>query len=73
MADILHRVGIGVRPERVYSALATIDGLRHWWIGQTTGDADTGGSIDFGFCTMAVVKAVPNELVHWRCTRGPDE
>ncbi len=73
MPDILHRVGIGVRPERVYSAIATIDGLRHWWVVETTGDAKKGGSINFGFCEMEVVKAVPSELVHWRCTRGPDE
>ena len=73
MPDILHRVGVGVPPERVYAALATIDGLRHWWVIETTGDASTGGSINFGFCEMAVVNAVPNELVHWRCTRGPAE
>ena len=29
MPDILHRVGIGVRPERVYAALTTLEGLRH--------------------------------------------
>ncbi|MBS4098077.1 MAG: SRPBCC domain-containing protein [Sulfuricella sp.] len=73
MPDILHRVGIAAPPERVYSALATIDGLSHWWVVETTGNANTSGSINFGFCEMAVISAVPNELVHWRCTRGPDE
>jgi uncharacterized protein YndB with AHSA1/START domain len=73
MPDILHRVGIDVRPERVYSALTTVDGLRHWWVGETRGDARLGGSINFGFCDMQVIEAIPNELVHWRCTRGPDE
>ncbi|TRZ56584.1 MAG: SRPBCC domain-containing protein [Rhodocyclaceae bacterium] len=73
MPDILHRVGIGVPPERVYAALATIEGLRHWWVVDTTGNPATGGSINFVFCEMAVVRAVPNELVRWRCTRGPDE
>lgn len=73
MPDILHRVGIGVRPERVYSALATIEGLRRWWTVGAAGSAAAGGTINFGFCEMAVLKAVPNELVHWRCERGPDE
>jgi len=73
MPDILHRVGIGVRPERVYAALTTINGLRHWWVVETTGDARAGGVIDFGFCDMQVIKAVSNKLVRWRCTHGPDE
>lgn len=73
MPDILHRVGIGVRPERVYAALTTTDGLRHWWTLEATGDASAGGVIDFGFCEMQVVDAATNELVHWRCTRGSDE
>lgn len=73
MADILHRVGIAVRPERVYAALTTIDGLRRWWIHETSGDPEAGGTIDFGFCDMQVLRAVPGELVHWRCVRGPEE
>ena len=73
MPDILHRVGIGANPERVYAALTTIDGLRHWWVVETTGRAELGGTINFGFCDMQVLEAVPDKLVHWRCTRGPDE
>ena len=73
MPDILHRVGIGVPPQRVCAALTTTEGLRHWWVGETRGDAKKGGLIDFGFCDMQVVDAVPDELVRWRCARGPDE
>ncbi len=51
MPDILHRVGIGANPERVYAALTTIDGLRHWWVVETTGRAELGGTIDFGSAT----------------------
>jgi hypothetical protein len=29
---IRHRVGINVKPERVFAALTTIDGLRGWWV-----------------------------------------
>ena len=73
MPDILHRVGIGVTPEKVYAALTTIDGLRHWWVVDTKGQARPGGTIDFGFCDMLVAEARPNERVLWRCTRGPAE
>src|SRR5512140_3495061 len=73
MPDILHRVGIGVRPHRVFDALTTIGGLRGWWISMAFGDPHPGGEVDFGFCRMLVLDAVPNERVHWRCVSGPDE
>ena len=73
MPDILHRVGINATPEKVFEALSTIEGLRHWWTIETTGDAKQGGLINFGFCEMKVVESRVNELVHWKCVRGPDE
>ncbi len=73
MPDILHRVGIVASPQKVYAALATIDGLRHWCIVDTAGDAGKGGVIDFGFCAMGVVASEPERIVRWKCTRGPDE
>ena len=73
MPDILHRVGINAKPDKVFAALTTIPGLSSWWISDTTGHATQGGEIDFGFCEMRVLDAEPGKLVHWRCTRGPDE
>jgi uncharacterized protein YndB with AHSA1/START domain len=73
MPDILHRVGINAKPQKVYTALTTLEGLRGWWVSSTKGKASKGGSIDFEFCRMKVVAAVPGSLVHWRCTHGPDE
>lgn len=73
MPDILHRVGIDATPEKVFDALATIDGLRGWWVSTTEGNPTQGGTIDFGFCDMNVVAAEPGRLVHWRCARGPSE
>jgi uncharacterized protein YndB with AHSA1/START domain len=46
MPDILHRVGIDATPEKVFEVLSTFDGLRHWWIRETTGDSKPGGVID---------------------------
>jgi uncharacterized protein YndB with AHSA1/START domain len=73
MVDILHRVGIDARPDKVFAALTTIEGLRGWWVSTATGNAAKGGIIDFGFCDMQVISAEPDRLVHWRCTRGPNE
>jgi len=71
MPDILHRVGIAAQPERVLESLATLDGLRGWWVSDTKGDPK-GGTIDFGFCKMQVLEATPRR-VHWRCVGGPPE
>jgi uncharacterized protein YndB with AHSA1/START domain len=73
MPDILHRVGIDAKPERVYDTLTTTDGLRSWWVSTAAGDAGQGGTIDFGFCKMQVIAAVPGKLVEWRCVDGPPE
>ena len=73
MPDILHRVGIDAPPERVFEALTTPQGLRGWWVTDATGDADAGGTIDFGFCRMRVVEIEPDHLVRWHCIAGPEE
>ena len=73
MPDILHRVGIDAPPERVYEALTTSEGLRGWWVAEAKGDPASGGTIDFGFCRMQVLEAVPGERVRWRCVDGPPE
>ena len=43
MPDILHRVGMRGSADEVYQAIATTDGLSHWWITGTTGDTRVGG------------------------------
>jgi uncharacterized protein YndB with AHSA1/START domain len=73
MYDILHRVGIDAKPERVFTALTTIEDLRAWWITGTDGDPTQDGVINFGFCDMEVIAAEPGQLVRWRCIRGPEE
>lgn len=72
MPDILHRVGIKTPPKNVFNALATINGLRHWWISDTAGKTRKGGVINFGFCKMKVVESSPKQ-VRWLCIDGPKE
>ena len=73
MPDILHRIGINAETGRVFSALATLDGVKGWWVSAAKGSAAKGDTIDFGFCEMEVLDANPGALVHWRCIRGPNE
>src|SRR5262249_17499015 len=73
MPDILHRVGIQVPADKVFTAINSIDGLAHWWVIETKGDTQVGGVIDFGFCQMRVVQALPGQLVQWECIAGPEE
>ena len=77
MPDILHRVGIQGSAGQVYEAIATLDGLSHWWIVGTTGDPKVGGTIRFkpegGGFDMRVLEATPNEVVKWLCTGGPPD
>jgi uncharacterized protein YndB with AHSA1/START domain len=73
MPDILHRVGINASAKKVFETLSTIEGHRHWWVANATGNAKKGGVIDFGFVDVKVVECKPNTLVKWVCVRGPRE
>ena len=77
MPDILHRVGIASTRDKVYQALATLDGLSHWWITGTTGDTKVGGTLHFapegGGFAMKVLASEPGQMVRWKCVDGPEE
>jgi uncharacterized protein YndB with AHSA1/START domain len=78
MVDILHRVAVErTRPDKVYEALTTIDGLAGWWTADTTGDAAEGGVIAFRFppggFDMKVLETTPAEHVRWEVVDGPEE
>jgi hypothetical protein len=46
MPDILHKVGIKSSSlDDVYNALATVDGLSHWWTRDTQGESQVGGEL----------------------------
>ena len=80
--DILHRVGIKASSEKVYDALATIDGIAGWWTTDTHGDSKVGGLIKFRFShdgreiggfDAKVVELRPAERVAWQVLEGPQE
>lgn len=71
MPNILHRVGIAAEPVRVFEALTTVEGIRGWWISETSGEATEGGQFRFGRSCLDVIHADPS-LVTWRYS-GPAE
>ena len=83
MVDIIHRIGIKSSAAKVYKALSTIDGLKHWWTEDVEGDERIGGMITFTFRTetgetkgkmvMEVVGLDHEKDVKWRCIEGPPE
>jgi len=85
MTDILHRIGVlGSRPEPVYQALTTVDGLAGWWTVETrassgaSGTIHVGDVIEFRFPPVGgfdieVVESVPPDRVVWRVLDGPEE
>ena len=60
--------------ERVFGAIATLDGPRHWWTTIVTGSAALRGELRFGFTgldeliIMRVDDVRPPATVGWSCT-----
>ena len=83
MPDIVHRVGIKAPAANVYKALATADGVAHWWTDQASGQDGLGNNLSFRFLSktgevigemmMQVTKLAVPSAVHWRCVQGPPE
>lgn len=49
MPDILHYLKIDAVPDRVFQAIATAEGIRHWWTRDADLDTEAGGSGEFRF------------------------
>lgn len=59
--------------EKVFGAIATLDGLRRWWTTIVTGSAVPGGTLRFGFAgldeqiVMRVDAVRPPSAITWSC------
>ena len=68
------RLTIRAARERVFGAIATLDGPRHWWTTIVTGSAAADGEQRFGFAgmdeqiIMRVDSVQPPSEVRWSCT-----
>jgi uncharacterized protein YndB with AHSA1/START domain len=74
------RLIIRAERERVFDAIATIDGPRHWWTTKVTGSAAVGAELRFGFAgldeqmVMRVETSRRPSAVRWSCvTHTRDE
>jgi uncharacterized protein YndB with AHSA1/START domain len=67
------QLAINAPRERVFTAIATVEGPRHWWTTIVTGSADLGGELRFGFAgldeqmIMRVDARQPPRALTWSC------
>jgi uncharacterized protein YndB with AHSA1/START domain len=77
MADILHFIKIRAPREKVYQALTTADGIRHWWTRDADLDSKVGGAGEFRFYEGAritkvrIEKLEPSVRVVWKALSAP--
>ncbi len=77
MPDIVHKINIHAPAEKVYDAIATVDGLKGWWTAHVEGESREGKKLAFRFPetgpVMEVLELCPHELVKWKCVGGEEE
>jgi len=80
MPDIRHRVVISAPRDRVFAAVATTDGISHWWTRDgVQGESREGSRLQFFFgkpdpaAVVEVTRLRPDVEVIWSCVEGADE
>ncbi len=77
MPDIVHRVGIRASQEKVFKALATLEGLKGWWTKYIEGEPEVGMIVHFRFPNGGPdmkIKTLKNPFrVQWECVAGIEE
>jgi uncharacterized protein YndB with AHSA1/START domain len=68
--SIKHLFHINAKPDVVFKAINTIEGLSNWWTTDTQGECRKGGIIQFRFggqtgADMKVLDSIPNEKISW--------
>ena len=73
MASIYHQIGVKTSPDKIFKAIATLEGLADWWT-VAKGSCDTGEVIEFWFgdfhMDMKVADQVDKSSVTWVCIGG---
>ena len=78
MSDIKNLFHINAPIEKVYTAIATINGLRNWWTPETNGDENIGGTLQFRFGSyggpdLIVKDLMLHKLLAWSYINGAEE
>lgn len=75
-ASILHQVGIDTTPAKVFNAIASLDGISHWWT-SATGCCGLNKTLSLHFgehlMKMQITELQTNQLLKWRCTSGNEQ
>lgn len=76
MPEIMHGLKINAPAEKIYQAITTADGIRHWWTSDAELEAKLGGTGEFGFFGRRLVAKVkiaaltPPTQVKWQVTNA---
>jgi len=83
MVHIIHRIGIQAPIQKVYDALATVNGIANWWTKDTSGISEIGKNIEVRFhspdetvvgsMTIEILDLQKDKKVHWKFSDGPEE
>ena len=79
MANILHRILIKAKPEKVYPAFATIEGLQQWWTRfiESHDEMQPGTIVQFRFGNsgpdMKIKNVIAGKRIEWECIDGPED
>ena len=71
-SDYARRLRFRAPRERVFDAIATVEGVQSWWTPDASGSIQPGGELELGFegvddQVMRVERSVRPSLVEWRC------
>lgn len=83
MVNIIHRVGIKAEIQKVYEALATVNGISNWWTTDTSGASeirkivvtrfhDLDGN-EIGSMRFEIKNLESNKTINWKFLEGPAE
>jgi uncharacterized protein YndB with AHSA1/START domain len=78
MPEIDHEIKIAATPEKVFTALTTLDGVKGWHAPTATGTGEVGSEWIFSYADHPefgweiTASDAPSRVV-WRCTRGPGD
>ena len=77
MSDIAHKIGIKAPVQKVYEAIATVDGLKGWWTKHVKGESQEKSQLTFGFPktgpVIEVLELSPDMFIKWKCIDGLED
>lgn len=78
MQKIIHVLQIHTKPEKVFKAIATAEGLSNWWSTKVKAEEKIGGFVDFTFVAdfnpdMKITALDEPREVRWECVAGHDK